>query len=93
MGIQRFIEAQRVVRRVGGVNSTFGGSVSSFTLSNRIDQPYGAEIVLDYEECEGGIPVFEVFEASGNAPIELTVVYSEGIEGVDHEAGSSHLLL
>lgn len=47
------------------------------------------EIILDYGRCEGGIPVFDIISCSStkNTAVEFDVVYSEGIEAIDHEDG------
>lgn len=47
------------------------------------------EVILDYGRCEGGIPVFDIISCSSaeNTAVEFDVVYSEGIEAIDHEDG------
>lgn len=85
MAGDRFIEPIRVLRYVGNV--TVALKASTFTLSNEGDDATQAEIMLDYQQCAGGLPVFKISSASGNSTLDLTVVYSEGIEGIDHASG------
>lgn len=79
------IEPLHILRQAGCVK--LGSRLSSFTLDNDDDESKQAEIVLDYQQCEGGLPVFEVVCASGCSSVDITVIYSEGIEGVDHATG------
>ena len=85
MAGDRFIEPIHVLRYVGNV--TVALKASTFTLSNEGGDATQAEIILDYRQCEGGLPVFKISSASGNSTLDLTVVYSEGIEGIDHASG------
>lgn len=87
---QQLSEPVRILRHVGRV--VLGPTTSSFTLENR-DDPSRAEVVLDYQQCKGGIPIFEIASVSGDAPVEVKVVYSEGIEGIDHDTGKQCTLL
>lgn len=48
------------------------------------------EVILDYGQCEGGIPVFVVNSAvpsEGEHDVPFRVVYSETREGINHETG------
>lgn len=87
MSTSSIVEPKRILRRIGDVSATFGSSSSSFTLSNQGHDLALAEIIVDHGECEGGIPIFEDEKALGHDLIELVVVYSEGIEGIDHDTG------
>ena len=79
------IEPVRTLRHAGRV--TFGSNASSFTLENDGDEATRAEIVLDYQQCEGGLPIFEIVCTSGQGSVDANVVYSEGIGGIDHATG------
>lgn len=68
-------------------------SPSNFALRSDGTSSDAAEIILDYGECEGGIPVFEVLQAASNTTIELSVIYSEGIDGIGHENGDGPFFL
>lgn len=82
----RFVEPVCILRHTGLV--TLGLNASNFTLRTDANGSTPAELVLDYQQCEGGIPIFEITSASGPGPINLAVVYSEGIEGIDHATGT-----
>lgn len=84
MSAKPVIEPVRTLRHAGSVN--LGADASTFTLENDGDGST-AEVVLDYQHCEGGLPVFFIGSAAGPECIDLTVVYSEGIEGIDHATG------
>lgn len=80
-----FVGPARILRHAGSV--TIGLDASSFTLETRNDASNRAEVILDYGQCEGGLPTFEVACASGDISIEMDIVYSEGIDGIDHYTG------
>lgn len=48
-----------------------------------------SEIVFDYGRCEGGLPTFDIASSSfaKTGAVEFDVIYSETLEGVDHEDG------
>ncbi|KAF9693241.1 hypothetical protein EKO04_008613 [Ascochyta lentis] len=85
------VEPARISRHAGRV--TLGTHASSFTLENQGEVPVRAEVVLDYQQCESGVPLFEIACALGTTPIEISVVYSEGIEGIDHDTGDGPFFL
>ncbi|KAF2623268.1 glycoside hydrolase family 78 protein [Macroventuria anomochaeta] len=85
------IEPVRILRHAGRV--TLGSNASSFILQNDGVESIQAEVVLDYQQCEGGQPIFEITSASGHSLIEIAVVYSEGIEGIDHATGDGPFFL
>ncbi|KAJ8112278.1 hypothetical protein OPT61_g5315 [Boeremia exigua] len=91
MPTRSLIKPVSVLRQTGRVKH--GPSVSSFTLENGGVGTTHAEIILDYQQCEGGTPVFEVSSASGEESIGVAVVYSEGIEGIDHATGDGPFFL
>ncbi|KAH7071694.1 Six-hairpin glycosidase-like protein [Paraphoma chrysanthemicola] len=95
MSRSEIVEANSILRRRGGVTSTFGGATSSFTLKNHENGSERAEIVLDYSTCEGGMPLFEIVCASSAScdPVEVEVAYSEGVEGIDHANGDGPFFL
>lgn len=72
-------------------NAILDSKASRFTLRNNNTESCLAEIILDYKQCEGGIPVFEVASALGDIPISIAVVYSEGVEGIEHSTGRHHI--
>lgn len=74
-----------ILRHAGRVD--FGSDASTFTLKNDGDGSSPAEVVLDYQRCEGGVPVFVIDSATGSDFVHLEVVYSEGIEGIEHATG------
>lgn len=80
------IEPKSILRIVGTVSGET--SLPGFTLKNDNTHSCFAEVVLDYHECEGGIPSFQIEHASGNQQLELRVVYSETIEGIALETGN-----
>ncbi|KAH7361160.1 Six-hairpin glycosidase-like protein [Pyrenochaeta sp. MPI-SDFR-AT-0127] len=90
MSSSTIVEPTSISRSIG-CTTTIGPS--SFTLQNHGDQSQVAEIVLDYGECEGGIPIFEIAQSSGNITMELAIVYSEGIEGIEHKTGDGPFFL
>ncbi|USP79386.1 hypothetical protein yc1106_06660 [Curvularia clavata] len=85
------IEPARVLRCAGNVTLAF--KPSTFTLTNDGDDAIHAEIILDYGQCEGGLPVFKIASASGNRTLDLTVIYSEGIEGIARASGDGPFFL
>ncbi|KZM27964.1 uncharacterized protein EKO05_0000690 [Ascochyta rabiei] len=85
------VEPARILRHAGRV--ILGSNASSFTLENQGDISTRAEVVLDYQRCEGGIPVFEIACASGATSIGVNIIYSEGIEGIDHDTGDGPFFL
>lgn len=85
MSAEPVVEPVRTLRHAGRVN--FGPDASTFTLKNEGSGSPPAEVVLDYQRCEGGLPIFVIGSATGPECIDLTVVYSEGIEGIDHATG------
>jgi hypothetical protein len=85
MAAKSLIEPVRILRHAGRVTS--GSDASNFTLENDGDESTQAEVVLDYQQCEGGLPFFEIARASGHSSVDVKVVYSEGIEGIDHATG------
>lgn len=93
MSLPEVIEPVNILRRKGFVTSTFGASISSFTLKNDKDEPERAEIILDYAACEGGMPLFDVAcsTSASSVPINVEVVYSESADGIDHENGMLRL--
>lgn len=78
------VEPLSIYRKTGCTTSI---GPSSFTLQNHGDQSQAAGVILDYSECEGGIPIFEIAYSSGFNTVELAVVYSEGIDGIEHKTG------
>lgn len=76
------VQPIRVLRSCGDVKYDGVSHISMSTVSES-----GCEIVLDYGRAEGGVPVFNIFRASGAAPICLRAVYSETYEGIDSENG------
>ncbi|KAH6629331.1 Six-hairpin glycosidase-like protein [Boeremia exigua] len=82
------IEPVCVSRYSGCVN--LGPHASEFTLTTDEAE---STIVLDYKQCEGGLPVFEIASASGQDSIDIAVIYSEGIEGIDHASGDGPFFL
>jgi hypothetical protein len=83
------IEPARILRRAGEV--TLDPNALRFTLENHGNDVTRAEVVLDYQQCEGGLPIFVIECASGDGSVEVAIVYSEGIEGVDHETGTNSI--
>jgi hypothetical protein len=79
------IEPARVLRWAGNVE--LGSRASSFTLETDENESTVAEIVLDYQQCEGGLPIFEIERTSGDGPIKVSIIYSEAVEGIDHDTG------
>ncbi|KAJ4983545.1 alpha-l-rhamnosidase [Stagonosporopsis vannaccii] len=91
MAEKKLAEPVRVLRHSGLV--TLGLNASSFILRNDGDGSTPAEIVLDYQQCEGGIPIFEIKSAAGPSLIDIAVVYSEGVEGIDRTTGDGPFFL
>ncbi|RAQ98717.1 bacterial alpha-L-rhamnosidase domain-containing protein [Stemphylium lycopersici] len=85
------IEPLSILRHAG--NLTIGVQPSSFALPNDGTGSAFAEVVLDYHQCKGGLPMFEIASATGNGLLDLTVVYSEGINGIDLPTGDGPFFL
>lgn len=51
-----------------------------------------ASITFDYGHCIGGIPSFLVDRASGDGPINVRILYSETMEGIERGTGRDALL-
>ena len=83
---QTVLEPVRILRHAGRVD--LGPIASTFMLKNEGDGSSPAEVVLDYQRCEGGLPIFAIDSATGSDAIDVAVVYSEGIEGIDHATGA-----
>jgi hypothetical protein len=83
---QTVVEPVCILRHAGRVD--LGPDASTFTLENRDDGSPPAEVVLDSQRCEGGLPIFAIDSATGSEAINIAVVYSEGVDGIDHATGA-----
>ena len=86
MSAKPVVEPARILRHAGRV--FLGPYASAFTLKNEGNGSPQAEVVLDYQQCEGGLPIFVIDSVTGSDCVDLAIVYSEGIEGIDHAAGT-----